>query len=311
MSSQVVPEHAEIPPPTVEEVSDGIFAYVQLDGSWFLNNAGAILGDDGAIVVDTVGTEARARAFRKAFDELTDLPPQVLINTHSHGDHTHGNFMFAPDTAIIGHENCRREIIAAGTGVRATFSTVDFGNIPVTPPFVTFQERLNVYAGDLRVELIFVGPSHTPSDVVAWIPERKLLFAGDIVFNGGTPFAIAGSVAGWRETLDMLRGLGVETVVPGHGPVCGSESFDAVDDYLAWVQEIAADGFEKGTPPLELATAFDLGRFSDLTDPERLVPNLHRAYSELRGEERGTALDGSVFAEMITYNGGGPLRCLA
>ncbi len=106
MSSQVVPEHAEIPPPTIEEVSPGIFAYIQLDGTWFLNNAGAVLGDDGAIVVDTVGTEARARAFRKTYDELTDLPPQVLINTHSHGDHTHGNFRFAPDTAIVGHETC-------------------------------------------------------------------------------------------------------------------------------------------------------------------------------------------------------------
>jgi cyclase len=311
MSSQTVPEHAEIPPPTIEEVSDGIFAYIQLDGSWFLNNAGAILGADGAVVVDTVGTEARARAFRKAYDELTGLPPQVLINTHSHGDHTHGNFMFAPRTAIVGHENCRQEMLAAGTAVRALFPTTDFGDIPETPPFVTFQDRLNVYAGDLRLELIYVGPSHTPSDVVVWVPERKLLFAGDIVFNGGTPFAIAGSVAGWRETLEILRGLGAATVVPGHGPVCGPESFDAVDDYLSWIQEIAADGFERGTPPLDLATGLDLGRFSALSDPERLVPNLHRAYSELRGEERGIPLDRGAFLDMITYNGGGPLRCLA
>ena len=114
MSSSTIPVHAEIPPPTVEEVSPGIFAYIQLDGSWFLNNAGCIVGPDSAVVVDTTGTEARARAFHAAVRGITEKPVSALINSHSHGDHTHGNFMFAPASAIIGHERCRRDILAAG-----------------------------------------------------------------------------------------------------------------------------------------------------------------------------------------------------
>ncbi len=311
MSSSAVPVHEEIPPPTIEEVGPGIYAYIQLDGSWFLNNAGCIVGSRTATVVDTTGTEARARAFHAAVRQVTQHPVSALINTHSHGDHTHGNFMFA-ESAIIASDLCRREIIASGTAAHALFPMVDFGDCPVTPPTVTFADRLAVYVDDLRIELIFVGPAHTTNDIVAWIPERKLLFTGDIIFNGGTPFALGGSVAGWQQALDRIEALGAETIVPGHGPVGGPEVIAPVRDYLTWVQETARRGMEAGTPPLELAQSLDLGRFAGWHDTERLVPNLHRAYSELRGDRWGIPLDyRQLFSEMLVYNGNQPLRCLA
>lgn len=312
MSSQAVPAHAEIPPPRIEEVSPGIYAYIQMDGSWFLNNAGAIVGSRSATVVDTTGTEKRARAFHAAIREVTPHPVSALINTHSHGDHTHGNFMFAPASAIIASERCRREIIAGGHASYALFPMVDFGDCPITPPTVTFDDRLSVYVDDLEVELIYVGPAHTTSDIVAWIPERKLLFSGDVIFNGGTPFALGGSVAGWLTALDRIEALGAEAIVPGHGEVCGPEVIGEVRSYLLWVQQSARAGFEKGTPPLDLAAALDLGKFAEWHDRERLVPNIHRVYSELRGEPLGIPLDyRQLFAEMLIYNGNQPLRCLA
>lgn len=312
MSSQAVPAHAEIPPPRIEEVSPGIYAYIQMDGSWFLNNAGAIVGSRSATVVDTTGTEKRARAFHAAVREVTPHPVSALINTHSHGDHTHGNFMFAPASAIIASQRCRREIIAGGHASYALFPMVDFGDCPITPPTVTFDDRLSVYVDDLEVELIYVGPAHTTSDIVAWIPERKLLFSGDVIFNGGTPFALGGSVAGWLTALDRIEALGAETIVPGHGEVCGPEVIGEVRSYLRWVQQSARAGFEKGTPPLDLAAALDLGKFAEWHDRERLVPNIHRVYSELRGEPLGIPLDyRQLFAEMLIYNGNQPLRCLA
>ncbi len=311
MSSTVVPVHAEIPPPTVEEVSRGIFAYIQLDGSWFLNNAGAIVGSQSATVIDTTGTEARARAFHAAVRAVTPLPVTALVNTHSHGDHTHGNFMFA-DSAIIASERCRREVIARGQAAISLFPMVDFGDCPMTPPTVTFEDTLSTYVDDLKIELIFVGPAHTTNDIVAWIPERKLLFSGDVVFNGGTPFALGGSIGGWLQALDRIEALGAETIVPGHGPDCGPSAIGDVRAYVEFIQETAKRGIEAGTPPLELAQGLDLGRFKDLHDAERLVPNLHRAYSELRGERWGMPLDyQQLFAEMLIYNGNQPLRCLA
>lgn len=311
MSSAAVPVHAEIPPPAIQEVSKGIFAYIQLDGSWFLNNAGCIVGSTTTTVIDSTGTEARARAYHAALRQVTQLPVAALVNTHSHGDHTHGNFMFA-DSAIVAHELCRREIIASGHAANALFPMVDFGDCPVTPPTITFDERLSLYVDDLKIELIFVGPAHTTNDIVAWIPERKLLFTGDVIFNGGTPFALGGSVGGWLKALERIEALGAETIVPGHGPVCGPEAITAVRSYLQFVQETAKRGMEAGTPPLELAQGLNLGQFKDLHDPERLVPNLHRAYSELRGEKWGKPLDYvQLFTEMLIYNGNKPLRCLA
>jgi len=312
MSTAHVQEHSDLPPPSVEEVSDGIFAYIQLDGSWGLNNSGFLVGSDGVTVVDTCFTERRSRMFHDAIRRQTDLPLRTLVNTHHHGDHTHGNYVFLPAATIVGHELCRQEVIATGHGATGLFPGVEWGEVRIAPPFLTFEERLNLYVDDLKVELIFAGPAHTTNDVVAWVPERKVLFAGDVVFNGGTPFVMMGSIAGSLEALERLRALGPQTIVPGHGPVCGPEVLDEVADYLRFVREAARKGFEEGLTPLATAQRTELGSFGELLDRERLVGNLHRAYSELRGEPRGTPLAlGAVVPDMIAYNGGQMPRCLA
>ena len=302
-------EHEALPP-TVEEVSAGVYAYIQLDGSWGLNNAGFLTAAGGVTVIDTCFTERRTRALVDAIGTVTSAPLRTLVNTHHHGDHTHGNHLL-PGATIIGHERCREEMIAAGHLATGLFPGVDWGHLEVAPPFVTFGERLNVYADDLRVELVFVGPAHTTNDVIAWLPERRVLFAGDLVFNGGTPFVAMGSVAGSLLALDRLAELDPDVIVPGHGPVCGAETIATQGAYLRMVQETARRGFQAGTPPLDLALATDLGPFAELRDPERIVGNLYRAYSELRGEPLGAPIDPQAFADMITYNGGRPLRCLA
>jgi len=312
MSTANVPAHADLPPPSVEEVSDGIFAYIQLDGSWGLNNSGFLVGSDGVTVIDTCFTERRSRMFHDAIRRQTDRPLRTLVNTHHHGDHTHGNYVFLPAATIVGHELCRQEVIATGHGATGLFPGVEWGEIRIAPPVLTFEERLNLYVDDLKVELIFVGPAHTTNDVVAWVPERKVLFAGDVVFNGGTPFAMMGSIAGSLEALERLRTLGPQTIVPGHGPVCGPDVLDEVTDYLRFVQEAARKGFEEGLTPLATAQRTDLGRFGELLDRERLVGNLHRAHSELRGEPLGTVMAlGAVVPDMIAYNDGQMPRCLA
>jgi cyclase len=302
-----------VPDPTVEEVSPGIFAYIQVHGGWGLNNAGFLLGAESVTAIDTCFTVRRSEAFRDAIARTAgNRPVRTLVNTHHHGDHTHGNFVFGPGVTIIGHEKCRKEVIATGLGTTALWPYVDWGEIVVTPPNVTFDDRLVLFAGDLRVELIYVGPAHTTNDIVAWVPERKLLFTGDAVFNKGTPFFIFGSLAGSLESIAALRALGAETIVPGHGAVCGPEVLDEVEAYLRFVGDTAEKGFGAGVAPLELASDTDLGRFGEWHDRERFVANLHRAYSELRGEPWGAAIPmGVVMPDMVAYNGGEMPRCLA
>ena len=301
----------DLPPPRVDEVSPGIYAYIQLDGSWGLNNPGFLVGRGGVTVVDTCLTEGRSRAFRDALRRVTDRPIRTLVNTHHHGDHTWGNYLF-PEAAIVGHTLCREEMIETGLSIKPLFPGVNWGNIEVEPPFVTFDERLTIFVDDLRLELIFLGPAHTRNDVIVWIPERRLLFSGDLIFSACTPFVAQGSLGGLMKALESVRGLGAETIVPGHGEIRGPDVIDESLTYLRFVEDLARRAFEAGVPPLEAARQTDLGRFAEWPDAERLVANIHRAYSEFRGEPWGTPLPlEDVVSEMIAYNGGQPLRCLA
>ena len=316
MSTEQIPADAQLPDPEVVEVSQGVFAYIQHDGSWCLNNPAFIAAADQVIAIDACATERRTRLFRDAITRLSPQPVRTLVNTHAHLDHTFGNYLFADDATIVGHANCRAEILADAPQLpdraRQMFPSVDWGAIEVVAPSLTFEDRLSLYAGQLELQLIYVSPAHTNTDVVVWLPERKIVIAGDIVFHKGTPFALMGSVAGWLDALDRVRALGAETIIPGHGPVAGPEVLDDVADYLRFVQQSAKAAYDAGASPLDAARDLDLGRFAEWTDSERIVGNLHRAYSELRGEPRGAQIDtATAFAQMLDYNGNQPLRCLA
>jgi cyclase len=170
-----------------------------------------------------------------------------------------------------------------------------------------------VWVDDLEVQLHAVGhAAHTTNDIVAWIPSRSVLFTGDLLFVGGTPFVPMGSVSGSLAALDKVRQFGARTLVPGHGPVSGPEVIEPLADYLRFVQSTARQGKAAGLSPLEAACQIDLGRFSDWHDAERIVGNLYRAYAELDGAEPGAPIDtAAALRDMVTFHGGEPLRCLA
>lgn len=297
----------------VREVSEGIFSYVQPDGSWWINNTGFIVGRRGVAAVDACSTERRTRGLLEAIRDTTPAPVRTLVNTHHHGDHTYGNYLFDRAT-IVAQERCRTEILEAGLPASApTWTDVDWGDIELEPPFLTYEDKVNLYVDDLKCEVRYVGtPAHTTNDSIVWIPERKTLFCGDLLFHGGTPFLLMGSIEGAVEVLEEMKTLGAETIVPGHGTVTGPALIDTVIDYLTFVQDVARRGIDAGLSPLEAARETDLGEYADLLDAERIVGNLHRAYAELGGAERGARIDtAAAFADMVTYNGGQPLTCHA
>ncbi|MGP4115121.1 MBL fold metallo-hydrolase [Streptomyces sp. 4N509B] len=302
-------------PPELREVSDGVFAYVQPDGTWWINNTGFLVGPQGVVSVDACSTERRTRAYQRAIASVTAAPVRTVINTHHHGDHTFGNSLF-PTATILGHERARQEALAFGPPRPMPYwSETDWGDLTLDPPFVTFTDEITVHVGELRVQVRHVGtPAHTTNDVLVWIPERSVLYCGDLVFNGGTPFLLMGSVTGAIEVLEeVVRPLGAATVVPGHGPVFTDDApvRDTLD-YLRFVADLAVRGRQAGVTPLDAARDTDLGRFADWPDAERIVGNLHRAYAELDGTPRGGPVDlHAALADMVTYNGGAPLSCLA
>jgi cyclase len=296
-------------------VSEGIYAYVQPDGTWWINNTGFLAGPQGVISIDTCSTLRRTRAYQEAIAAVTSAPVRAVVNTHHHGDHTFGNCLF-PGAALLAHENARGEAIAFGPPRPLPFwDGPDWGDLSLDPPFVTFTDQIALHSGDLRAQVRYVGTAaHTTNDSIIWIPERSVLFCGDLIFNGGTPFLLMGSVAGAAQVLEeVVQPLGAQTIVPGHGPVfTGAGPLDATLDYLRFVLGVAARANDAGLSPLDAARDTDLGDFAGWPDSERIVGNLHRACAELSGTERGAPIDtAAALADMVAYNNGMPLTCLA
>jgi cyclase len=194
------------------------------------------------------------------------------------------------------------------------WTPIDWGHLELDPAFLTYTDGVTVWSDELRCEVRHVGsPAHTTNDSIVWLAERSVLFAGDLLFRGGTPFLLMGSVTGAIDVLEtVVKPLGARTIVPGHGAVAGPELIDEVLGYLRFVSDTARAGKAAGLTPLEAAREADLGPYADLLDAERIVGNLHRAYAELDGAERGAPIDVmAALAGMVAFNGGKPLSCYA
>lgn len=307
------PNGARVADPYIQKITDRVHAYIQPDGGWCLNNAGIVIGDEQVLLVDTAATAKRTFALRDAVRELTDAPVRTVVNTHHHGDHTHGNFVFADTATIIGHELCASGIRAEGRLLEQLWPAVEWGEIERVAPTETFGDRgaVTVDAGGIVAEIIHIPAAHTVGDSVVWLPEQRVLFTGDLVFSGGTPFLLMGSLAGSLAALGTLRAFDPLVVVAGHGQVTDVSVLDATEDYLTWLAQLAAQTHARGLSPLEAATSADLGEFAQLRDPERLAANLHRAYAELDGAAPGAPLDlGAAIADLANYGGGMP-ECFA
>jgi cyclase len=242
--------------------------------------------------------------------------PYAVVNTHHHPDHTFGNGFLPDETLVIGHDNCREMVVAAGLEATQVITAPDYGDLVLRPPEITFPERMTLHLSDQAVELLHVGvPAHTTNDVLVWLPERKVLFSGDLAFNGGQPFVLEGSVAGFRRAIAQMQELAPEVLAPGHGPVCRGDDVAALlskmDDYLAFVEHVAAESHAAGLTPLEAAQKHRGNPYSTWAECERFVGNLTRAYAEIDAPDTWTRLSvPSVWPDMVTFHGG-PIACHA
>lgn len=300
----------------VEEVVDGVFAFIQPDGSWMVNNCGFVVGTSGrCVLVDTSSTARRTAQFMDEVRRHSTRPPMALVNTHHHPDHTYGNYQAPDGTPVVGHVLCRDEVLAAGLEATKVITTPDYGDLELRPPDFTFTDRMTLHLDESPVELRYVGPAHTSNDVVVWLPEQRTLFAGDLCFAGGQPFLLEGSLSGFPKALEIIRSYDPQALVPGHGPVVrGDDVGRLLDDltaYVEFVARIAAEGRAEGLTPLETAMRHKDNPYAGWQETERLVGNLHRAYSELSGAPILTRLRvPDVWPEMVAFHGG-PIGCKA
>ncbi|WP_460711080.1 MBL fold metallo-hydrolase [Nocardioides dilutus] len=303
--------------PYVEQLAPGVHAYVQPDGGWMVNNCGVVVDDAGAaVLVDTTSTERRNRAVLAEVAKVSTGAPYAVVNTHHHPDHTYGNGFLPAETLVIGHDKCREKVVEAGLEATRVITAPDYGDLVLRPPEITFSERMTLHLRDRTVELLHVGvPAHTTNDVLVWLPEHKVLFSGDLGFNGGQPFVLEGSVAGFRSAIAQMQELAPEVLAPGHGPVCRGEEVAALlsgmDDYLAFVEHVAAESHAAGLTPLEAAHKHRDNAYSSWAETERFVGNLTRAYAEIDDPDNWAPLTvPQVWPDMVAFHGG-PIACHA
>lgn len=293
----------------LKELLPGIHAWVQPDGTWWVNNAGAVAGDDEVLVIDTCATAERTRRFLDAVDTATGgAPVRLAVNTHQHGDHTHGNSLLPSTTVIVGHSRMREGLQTDTVidGCPPLWNPVpDWGPVTRRLPDIAAGSALTLHVAGRRVELLHPDrPAHTSGDLIAWLPDERVLFAGDLVFAGLTPLVFMGSVDGALAAIDWLESRRPEVVVPGHGPVLVGDDITRVMDehrrYYRLILDTAQDGLSRGLTPLQAARQVDLGEFTGWADAERIVLNLYRGYADHTGRDLDVA---AAFGDAIAWLG--------
>jgi cyclase len=224
------------------KIADNVYSYVgEKDASpahSFAANAGIVIGRDGILVVDTLISAKEAQRFLADIRKISDKPIKYVVNTHTHLDHAFGNCVFAKQGAIvISHTADRRMLERVGADILKNIGNFglkpeDVAGTEIVYPALAFSDRMQIDLGGETVELIRVAPSHTEGSIVVYLPARRLLFAGDILFTDFHPYLADSDIPGWTKTLDALLAMDVERVIPGHGPLSTKKDLQEMKEYL-------------------------------------------------------------------------------
>lgn len=208
-------------PRGLTELASGVFVYA-VPGPIPVN-AGIVVGDEAAAVIDTGTVEADATSILAAVRAVTERPVRYVVNTHYHGDHTFGNWWFLP-ALTIGHGRCRLRLLGeAGAGHREMLARFvpmareQIAAVPVVAPALTFEQQVRLHLGPLVLRMDYFGRAHTDNDVAITVEEAGLVFAGDLIEESGPPVAFEAFPADWGATLRRLEAVTEPRFVPGHG----------------------------------------------------------------------------------------------
>ena len=243
-------------PVTFTKLSDNAWAYTA-EGD---PNTGVIVGDDAVMVIDTQATPVMAQDVIRRIREVTDKPIKYVVMSHYHAVRVLGASAYEAEgaTEIIASEDTRDLIVERGAADMQSeierfprlFRAVE--TIPgLTWPTLTFKGEMTVWLGKLEVRLMQLGRGHTKGDTVAWLPQQKILFSGDLVEYGATAYAGDAYFSDWPTTLDKLEALGAVAIVPGRGAALTDPAMcrDGVATTRAFIAELFASvkqGVAKG-----------------------------------------------------------------
>ena len=287
----------------LQEVGEGLYAYLQPDGGWGWSNAGLIVDGNSTLLVDTLYdlalTEQMLHSMRDAVPAAARI--DTLVNTHANGDHCYGNQLLAGARIVASERTVEQmtelppQAMAAlieqapnmgelGAFFLECFGAFDFSGIELLLPEETFNGETTIDVGDRQLELIEVGPAHTRGDTLVFDRARRVLFSGDILFSGAHPIAWAGPVSNWIAACERILAMDVEVIVPGHGPLAGPGAVRELKAYFEYLYAQARVRHAEGMTALQAARSMSLDRWADWGESERLVVNVANIYAEISGD---------------------------
>ena len=264
------------------------------------SNAAVIINEEDVLLVDSHISPVAAAALIEELGSITDKPVRYVVNTHFHFDHAHGNQIYPDDIEVIGHEFTRemltnegsigrtytyfREIMAGQPG----FLDGQEGLSP-TPPNTTLSERMTLFRGDREIRLLFFGRGHTGGDIVVHLPQERVLITGDLLLPG-IPYMGDGFPSDWVGTLEELKMLDFDIVVPGHGaPFSDLAKIDHLQAYLTDLWNRTSDAYSRGLTAEQAAEQVDLtdhsSDYPSLRGPGAPLPAVQRMYELLANQE--------------------------
>jgi glyoxylase-like metal-dependent hydrolase (beta-lactamase superfamily II) len=251
----------------------------------FISNAAFVVTREGVVVFDALGSPELAKELRAEIARVTPLPVTHVIVTHYHADHIYGlQFFKDAGATVIAHRDARLYLNSDTAALRLKASREEMF------PWIDEQTRLvpadrwidgptTLSLGGVDFLLQPAGPAHTPEDLVVWVPDRKLLIAGDLVFRGRVPFVGQADSGQWIAALDTLLTFDARVIVPGHGPVSESARADLqlTRDYLVYLRQTMGEAARNMDPFEEAYGRTDWSRFEKL--PLFGVANRINAYN--------------------------------
>ncbi len=288
------------------------YAWLVPNGSWGETNLGLIRSGDQSVLIDTCwDLHFMQEMLDHAAPVLQGAPIRHVINTPADGDHCWGNQLFA-DQAITAtqasvaqmhhHPPAQLRALQWGSALfrHLPVAGIDglgrymgqmlqpyrFAGVRVQPARHTFTGETTLDVNGLLLRLIEVGPGHTDGDCIVYVPDRRVVFAGDILFVGVTPVAWAGPVSRSVQALQTVQALPADVVVPGHGPLATHSDLQAQIDYWDWLQTNLQPLAHAGMSPLEACQAclrlpsFVDAPFARWLAPERIYTSACTLYRE-------------------------------
>jgi glyoxylase-like metal-dependent hydrolase (beta-lactamase superfamily II) len=276
-----------------DEVAPNVYAAVA-EGD---PNVLVVVGDDGILVVDTTATPVMAQRVIDKIRTVSQAPFRFVVLSHYHAVRVLGASAYG-QASVVASQRTRDLIVERG---QADYDS-EYGRFPrlfqgadsipgLTWPHVVFQDSLTLHVGKTEVQVLAPGRGHTSGDTVVWLPEHKVLFGGDSIDYHSTPYCGDAYIREWRQTLQSIRALGPEVLVPGRGAAllgkaACDEAFDEMDQYLKDVWDITAEGARAGSLKAAFAYAYPRlkERYGHWFIFEHCIPfTISRAYDEVNG----------------------------